>query len=1114
MNDRNKIFKILEYWKWIDFLEQKNYYDLLQNFENVENKKLKNDKQNLFYKTFKLEDLKEGNIAERIHNVLVKQVEQYNQKGEYHWDSLTVYFGKVLRDDCIEELIKLIKTKDIKDKAILDSNAKDYIPAISFQLENNLEYKENTFSVSPILWSIHLLKEKRKLVDDLTSEKYKIDNNKLANDFFKTKTNGKILDNKIENANNNPTNSIYSIDNDEINYINNLLNKIIENGKIEQELILCFKVIKNNKNKEPDEKLENDSDNDDMLTDLSNSFFVSDINMVNQYLQNNSDENIEKYILANTIKTENSRIDLLKYEESSIKLTQILSPENYPLGKWFSEYSLALMQQMAINLITNQNNNINNLSSIFSVNGPPGTGKTTLLKEIIVDNIIKKAIIFSNLQNPDNIFEWKSLDDNVNRRGWWKITNEDIMKYGVVVASCNNAAVENISKELPKMNEFIKKHFPKNNDKYFAINYQNSNTDNKRQSNINNDEIWGLISASLGKQKNIKEFINNYLKPINDDLAEKKLTVEQKIRNFHESQKKFLEKLKNVEDAREELITLSSKFIENKNQRELVDRQLKKINEYKNSKQEIDNLNKTKKIGLRKFANLLIVISFLLLVGICLISYLIENKGIIRDFNNKHNKFKQCETDILNIAKSLGIYDLEDLKKVLKYKAKKLFEENERLKKYVEKKDIIPFNAEYIDNLNNSDKSTKAHIQNPWFNKNINEKRMELFKAAINLTKSFIYGSKAIQKNLKVIKGILNNDTPEYGGYKLEEKEKIFKDAFATLQILVPVISTTFASVHRMFKYIDKKPKSLGTVIIDEAGQAQPHMALGLIFRSTKTIIVGDPKQVEPVVTDDLDLLKEQIFKQDFLETYIDKKISVQSLADKINSYGTKINKEWVGCPLLVHRRCLKTMFEISNQISYGGIMKIQTINPKEEDKQNFLKLKESTHEAYWVNIKGEEKSSKNHYVEEQGEEICKILEKYDFPNLIPNLYIISPFKSVENGLNKKIEDYFKFENNELKKNIVKFCRNNLGTVHKFQGKEANEVIFILGCSESTNNFAITNFVKSNIVNVAVTRARYRLYIVGDYRIWKNNEHLKKAYDIIREKGKETIVNKLPYSID
>ena len=34
-------------------------------------------------------------------------------------------------------------------------------------------------------------------------------------------------------------------------------------------------------------------------------------------------------------------------------------------------------------------------------------------------------------------------------------------------------------------------------------------------------------------------------------------------------------------------------------------------------------------------------------------------------------------------------------------------------------------------------------------------------------------------------------------------------------------------------------------------------------------------------------------------------------------------------------------------------------------------------------------------------------------------------------------------------------------------------------------------WVNANIINVAVTRAKYRLCIIGDYKIWKQNQVLK-----------------------
>ncbi len=79
-----------------------------------------------------------------------------------------------------------------------------------------------------------------------------------------------------------------------------------------------------------------------------------------------------------------------------------LGPERYPLGRWPSEFSPALMQQMAINIALAEENAGG--CGIFSVNGPPGTGKTTLLKDIIAEYVVRRARLLADLNQPDDAF--------------------------------------------------------------------------------------------------------------------------------------------------------------------------------------------------------------------------------------------------------------------------------------------------------------------------------------------------------------------------------------------------------------------------------------------------------------------------------------------------------------------------------------------------------------------------------------------------------------------------------------------------------------------------------------------------------------------------------------
>ena len=70
---------------------------------------------------------------------------------------------------------------------------------------------------------------------------------------------------------------------------------------------------------------------------------------------------------------------------------------NQEMVRWPSPFSPALMQQAAINLgshlgeIDKVMSNNDNYTNVFSVNGPPGTGKTTLLKDIIASYVYERA---------------------------------------------------------------------------------------------------------------------------------------------------------------------------------------------------------------------------------------------------------------------------------------------------------------------------------------------------------------------------------------------------------------------------------------------------------------------------------------------------------------------------------------------------------------------------------------------------------------------------------------------------------------------------------------------------------------------------------------------------
>ncbi len=73
-----------------------------------------------------------------------------------------------------------------------------------------------------------------------------------------------------------------------------------------------------------------------------------------------------------------------------------------------------------------------------------------------------------------------------------------------------------------------------------------------------------------------------------------------------------------------------------------------------------------------------------------------------------------------------------------------------------------------------------------------------------------------------------------------------------------------------------------------------------------------------------------------------------------------------------------------------------------------------------------------------------------------------------------------------------RWIRDHIGTVHTFQGKEAQAVILLLGAPSALQNgarqWATSNV---NLLNVAVSRAKQNFYVVGNRKLWGELGHMK-----------------------
>lgn len=863
--------------------------------------------------------------------------------------------------------------------------------------------------------------------------------------------------------------------------------------------------------------------------DFINSLLASDLEKV----LNSNDYGV---LLNDFLKTDynGEKIDIRK-----TPTTSSLSLDNFVLGAFANKYSLMYSQQFAVNEILKR---FSKNYGFYSVNGPPGTGKTTLLKDIIAGIIVKRAEILATLE-ADEILIPSVIKDEYKQPIFYNL-NEKLQGFEIIVASSNNGAVENISKEIPEISSIC--------EKYQNIAEEIDYFKDTAQAILNIDvkdeklkkQAWALMCATLGKSENIHKFNSKFLdkeigiiKFLNDDdiksnpdyqrINEKYQKIKKQCKNAWEEynsggrldddlkmeaiklsqkQKTLEEKLyliqsQNFKNAKQEFLNSKNNYEKlRKDTNDLINLYDSLSNKYKTAQNKILEYEKIDFLGEEaKINNAILPLNNKIAIlddqikeyenkktniklkqpnkPFLFFAHELFNTKIYKQYKQKHEMFL---SEIFDNESIMSKFRLEKMEKInqknelekqisqLKYKENELQSlkneiENLKIKhKECETKIINKFGVIFKENKEDKEKSSPFMKDDNGNKTELFEARVDLFFKALALHKAAILANKKeFRKNFYNFGNLKNLDNSIY-----DRNAKV--NIFRTFFFAVPVASSTFAAFGRCFKDFEKE--EIGYLLVDEAGQAAISNAIGALWRSRHALIVGDPLQLEPVAT-----LPEHLNKI-LLEAFNVKdelnlsNTSVQIRADLIETFGTYINdKTWVGSPLLVHNRCNNPMFEIANDIAYDNLMfwglsKNKTLFENTSDNENL--------KSQWIDIKTTQWNG-NCSIQECERTKELIDEIINFGIKKDEIKIITPFRDVVTNATK-----FGF---------------NAGTIHTMQGKEAKIIIFVLGGATSgARTWAAS---KPNLLNVALTRAKNYIYIIGDKENWQDLPNFNKAVD-------------------
>ncbi|RMB01493.1 DEAD/DEAH box helicase [Eilatimonas milleporae] len=812
---------------------------------------------------------------------------------------------------------------------------------------------------------------------------------------------------------------------------------------------------------------------------LLNSFFIEDLaDTIEKYRKGETGEALERYL---GVKPPAETYDLLN-DPSALEAAvapQKIPPSRWPVGE---KRALVLLQQAAVNITKQELPD----TGIVSVNGPPGTGKTTLLRDIIAHAITDRATAMCKFRDPENAFTASGEKTRSGGKGFWHIYELDkhIKGHEILVASSNNSAVENISHELPDQRAISSdqaQYFKTVSDAIFRSLKENREGDDVEPP----IQSWGLVAAALGNMKNRSKFqqvfwwdddaaIRLYLKAakgdnvvteIKDDDTGK--VIERKTPAIVMNETPPV----SPAVAKQQWLQARKQFIDLKNEIEY-------------DLEEIEQVRQLCLQMLKERTFLLRLKDQTASVGDQLSRIMPPEHLFVDLWLDVERDFQQNLTALMSNKRArpswfqrLPFFAKGKLWQSLKKSYSAYMHQANRLralqKKIDEKRHLC---GDGMMDLGFFQKTHEAkQIVAPWLPEHLQKKREDLFVAALDVHKAFIDAS--AQKMLHNLSVLMN--TFSAGGFADPKKQALMNELWSTLFLAVPVVSTAFASVRRMLGNLPIE--SLGWVMIDEAGQAVPQAAVGAILRAKRAVVVGDPIQIVPVVT-----LPERLVIEISRHFGVDPdiwagpKASAQTLADQASKYQSSFSSDTgdrhVGIPLLVHRRCENPMFTISNDVAYNNKMVTQ-VKPSDGGA-----IRAALGPSGWFSVDGDASSK---WCPEEGEKVVELFQKLNACSIKrPDIFIVTPFRIVAQEIRRRLrQERSLFE--AMQMDVDQFTKKCVGTVHTVQGREADTVVFLLGAPKASQNGA-RRWAGSpeNLLNVAVSRAKKNLYVVGSQGAW------------------------------
>jgi len=269
------------------------------------------------------------------------------------------------------------------------------------------------------------------------------------------------------------------------------------------------------------------------------------------------------------------------------------------------------------------------------------------------------------------------------------------------------------------------------------------------------------------------------------------------------------------------------------------------------------------------------------------------------------------------------------------------------------------------------------------------------------------------------------------------------------------------------------EPGFFDLLVVDEASQCDIASLLPLLFRAKAAVIIGDPMQLRHISgispRRDRDLLQQH----GLAETHINWAFSENSVFDLASPLASADDI----IMLRDHHRSHADIIEFSNQHFYEGRLRVAT---------NYDRLRRPSLDApavRWIQVEGAAtRPGSGALNDAEARAVVQELERIVLQQgYRGSVGVVTPFRAQANRISDLLHAH---------PNANLLLRNGellVDTVHRFQGDERDMMIFSPVVSRGISDGAVGFLRKTgNLFNVAITRARAVLVVVGDMGAAKN----------------------------